>query len=192
MSGRHDPSGPVVITCIGTLSSDHHVAVRPSGFAQDFGNFQIPDAMAQASKERQKFGRFYYRFPNGEAGTDVFDRMSDFISTLFQSMDATDGDDNGVDNYVLVTHGLLMRIFCMCYLRWTVDEFNQVCTLALCLESPGRNHPSYTGCCGHSQLSLTAECVGSTYALPCARDRRSPVVSRFGTRPTARSGSSRN
>lgn len=30
------------------------------------------------------------------------------------------------DNYVLITHGLLMRIFCMCYLRWTVTEFEQV------------------------------------------------------------------
>ena len=29
-------------------------------------------------------------------------------------------------NYVLVTHGLLMRIFCMCYLRWTVTEFEKV------------------------------------------------------------------
>jgi hypothetical protein len=87
--------------------------------------------MSRATSERQKFGRFYYRFPNGEAGTDVFDRMSDFISTLFQSMDApADGEggdaDEDVDNYVLVTHGLLMRIFCMCYLKWTVDEFNQV------------------------------------------------------------------
>ena len=26
-----------------------------------------------------KFGRFFFRFPNGEAGTDVFDRVSDFI-----------------------------------------------------------------------------------------------------------------
>ena len=29
-------------------------------------------------------------------------------------------------NYVLVTHGLLMRIFCMCYFKWTVREFEQV------------------------------------------------------------------
>ena len=29
-------------------------------------------------------------------------------------------------NYALVTHGLLMRIFCMCYLRWTTNEFEQV------------------------------------------------------------------
>ena len=30
-----------------------------------------------------------------------------------------------VENFVLVTHGLLMRIFCMCYFRWTVAEFEQ-------------------------------------------------------------------
>ena len=45
---------------------------------QDFGNFQDPEGMATVFRERQKFGRFYYRFPNGEAGTDVYDRMSDF------------------------------------------------------------------------------------------------------------------
>ena len=31
-----------------------------------------------------------------------------------------------VRNYVLVTHGLLMRVFCMCYFRWTVTEFEEV------------------------------------------------------------------
>jgi hypothetical protein len=29
-------------------------------------------------------------------------------------------------NVVLVTHGLLMRIFCMCFFGWTVAEFEQV------------------------------------------------------------------
>ena len=38
------------------------------------------------SHRRQEFGRFYYRFPNGEAGTDVFDRMASFITYLFRSM----------------------------------------------------------------------------------------------------------
>ena len=39
--------------------------------------------MKQVFRERQKFGRFYYRFPNGEAGTDVFDRTASFITYLF-------------------------------------------------------------------------------------------------------------
>lgn len=94
--------------------------------------------------ERSRFGRFYYRFDNGEAGTDVFDRMTTFITYLFRSMGAKRGYFQGrqspsaedgelnlrrarpVRNYVLVTHGLLMRIFCMCYFRWTVTEFERV------------------------------------------------------------------
>ena len=42
--------------------------------------------MKQVFRERQKFGRFYYRFPNGEAGTDVFDRMASFLTFLFRTM----------------------------------------------------------------------------------------------------------
>ena len=91
--------------------------------------------MDEVFRERQKFGRFYYRFPDGEAGTDVFDRMASFIAYLFRSMseqrymepaEAPEHDTPATDNYVIVTHGLLMRIFCMCYLRWTVLEFEQV------------------------------------------------------------------
>lgn len=88
---------------------------------QDFGNFQDAEQMAKVYEERQKFGRFYYRFPNGEAGTDVFDRVNDFWSTLLRSMDTSP-----VENLVLVTHGLLMRIFCMVYFHWTVEEFEEV------------------------------------------------------------------
>jgi hypothetical protein len=91
--------------------------------------------MEKVFSDRQKFGRFYYRFPNGEAGTDVFDRTSDFLSMLFGAFDGgglgamrtLDGRRaKPAENYVLVTHGLIMRIFCMCYLRWTVSEFEQV------------------------------------------------------------------
>jgi len=60
------------------------------------------------------------------AGTDVFDRMASFITYLFRTMTERDYFDDGraahepaappPQNYVLVTHGLLMRIFCMCSL----------------------------------------------------------------------------
>lgn len=95
---------------------------------QDFGNFQNSHYMETVYKERQKFGRFYYRFPNGEAGTDVYDRVCEFWSTLFRFMDQPSRNEaqKPAENYVLVTHGLLMRIFCMCYFRWTVTEFEQV------------------------------------------------------------------
>jgi broad specificity phosphatase PhoE len=100
---------------------------------QDFGNFQDAEAMRRVYEERQKFGRFYYRFPNGEAGTDVFDRVCDFWGTLYRYMDGENRNprdpstyDKPLENIVIVTHGLLMRIFCMCYFKWTVKEFEQV------------------------------------------------------------------
>lgn len=93
---------------------------------QDFGNFQDSASMEKVYAERQKFGRFYYRFPNGEAGTDVYARVCDFWSALYRFMDVSPSDERYVENFVLITHGLLMRIFCMCYFRWTVLEFEQV------------------------------------------------------------------
>ena len=109
------------------------VTSEPRLREQDFGNFQDPSSMEAVFAERQAFGRFYFRFPDGEAGTDVFDRVAAFITYLFRTMGRTgyfeDGDDPRsapAQNYVLVTHGLLMRIFCMCYFGWTVREFEQI------------------------------------------------------------------
>ena len=31
---------------------------------------------------RAKFGRFWYRFQNGESGADVYDRVGNFFGTL--------------------------------------------------------------------------------------------------------------
>jgi broad specificity phosphatase PhoE len=51
---------------------------------QQFGNFQNGEAMLNAKCERSTFGRFYYRFPEGEAGLDVYNRVTSFIATLFR------------------------------------------------------------------------------------------------------------
>ena len=91
----------------------------------DFGNFQNASEMAVILAERQRFGRFYFRFPNGEAVTDVYDRVNDFWQDMAQQS-AEGGPHAVVDNVVLVTHGLLMRTFCMSYLGWTPSEFEQV------------------------------------------------------------------
>ena len=41
---------------------------------QDFGNFQNAEGKHTEKAERLRFGRFFYRFPNGESGADVYDR----------------------------------------------------------------------------------------------------------------------
>jgi len=47
---------------------------------QDFGNFQVQDRMNVIKEARQRFGRFFYRFPEGESAADVFDRVSSTLS----------------------------------------------------------------------------------------------------------------
>jgi broad specificity phosphatase PhoE len=46
---------------------------------QDFGNFQDPAQMQVCKTERLRFGTFYYRFPQGESGADVYDRVSNWM-----------------------------------------------------------------------------------------------------------------
>ncbi|CAN1220012.1 Phosphoglycerate mutase-like protein AT74 [Linum perenne] len=43
---------------------------------QDFGNFQVTERMKVIKEAREKFGRFFFRFPEGESAADVFDRVS--------------------------------------------------------------------------------------------------------------------
>lgn len=45
---------------------------------QDFGNFQDAEGKKKEKADRLRFGRFYYRFPDGESGADVYDRLTIF------------------------------------------------------------------------------------------------------------------
>ncbi|TYH40815.1 hypothetical protein ES332_D12G272800v1 [Gossypium tomentosum] len=43
---------------------------------QDFGNFQDREKMRLDKALRLRYGRFFYRFPNGESAADVYDRIT--------------------------------------------------------------------------------------------------------------------
>jgi len=90
---------------------------------QDFGNFQDPERILLDKEDRVKFGRFWYRFPNGESGADVYDRLTIFEDHM--SRDMMMGRFRGM-NLVLVTHGLTLRVWLMRWFHWTVDEFLEV------------------------------------------------------------------
>lgn len=95
---------------------------------QDFGNYQT-QAMAEIKKERLRFGRFFYRFPNGESGADVYDRVSSFFETLFRQFKRSPISDIGGDeDYVLliVSHGLTIRLFVMKFLGFDVSYFEKL------------------------------------------------------------------
>jgi broad specificity phosphatase PhoE len=95
---------------------------------QQFGNFQDTEAIRKAKNERRRFGRFFYRFPQGEAGLDVYNRVSSFISTIYRDIRARHEFEvrhnaNGIQtkselanlNIVIVTHGITLRLLLM---RW--------------------------------------------------------------------------
>lgn len=103
------------------LHSKHKISWHedPRIREQDFGNYQNPDAINQAKKERMRFGAFYYRFPNGESASDVYDRVSTFLDSLWRSFFS-----HRHTNYVIVTHGISIRVLLSRYFRYTIDQFH--------------------------------------------------------------------
>lgn len=82
---------------------------------QDFGNFQPCSAeMSRMWQERAAYGHFFYRIPNGESAADAYDRVSGFNESLWRQF----GEDDFPSVCVLVTHGLMTRVFLM---KWQVE-----------------------------------------------------------------------
>eukprot|EP00551_Chaetoceros_affinis_P012825 CAMPEP_0203669712 /NCGR_PEP_ID=MMETSP0090-20130426/6004_1 /ASSEMBLY_ACC=CAM_ASM_001088 /TAXON_ID=426623 /ORGANISM="Chaetoceros affinis, Strain CCMP159" /LENGTH=289 /DNA_ID=CAMNT_0050534449 /DNA_START=1 /DNA_END=870 /DNA_ORIENTATION=- len=109
------------------LNKDRIISIReePRISEQQFGNFQNVDEVVQAKQERHSFGRFYYRFKSGEAGLDVYSRVSSFISTLVRDCQQYQKAGYDLDNInvVIITHGLALRLFLMRWFQFNVQEF---------------------------------------------------------------------
>ncbi|CAF0994871.1 unnamed protein product [Didymodactylos carnosus] len=88
---------------------------------QEWGNFQELASRAAIVIERQKIGRFFYRFKDGESGADVYDRVSSFMDSMFREMDNHAMSEH---NICIVSHGLFMRLFLMRFFRWSVEKFH--------------------------------------------------------------------
>eukprot|EP00286_Rhodomonas_abbreviata_P000525 CAMPEP_0181290370 /NCGR_PEP_ID=MMETSP1101-20121128/1377_1 /TAXON_ID=46948 /ORGANISM="Rhodomonas abbreviata, Strain Caron Lab Isolate" /LENGTH=431 /DNA_ID=CAMNT_0023394649 /DNA_START=132 /DNA_END=1423 /DNA_ORIENTATION=+ len=111
---------------------------EPRMAEQQFGNLQNLDAIRKSKNERHMYGRFFYRFPNGEAGLDVYNRVTSFISTLRR-----DHVEEGCTP-IIITHGLALRLFLMAWFQWTVEEFETTqnphnCGIAVMERIPGED-----------------------------------------------------
>ncbi|CAM6085285.1 unnamed protein product [Calypogeia fissa] len=94
---------------------------------QDFGNFQDREKMRVEKEVRLRYGRFFYRFPNGESAADVYDRITGFRETLRADVDVgrfqrPESRSKNM-NLVMVSHGLTLRVFLMRWYKWTVEQF---------------------------------------------------------------------
>ncbi|KAH0372395.1 phosphoglycerate mutase-like protein, partial [Aureobasidium melanogenum] len=90
---------------------------------QDFGNFQPCSAeMERMWQERADYGHFFYRIPNGESAADAYDRVSGFNESLWRNF----SEDDFPSVCVLVTHGLMTRVFLMKWYHWSVEYFEDL------------------------------------------------------------------
>ncbi|KAF2439496.1 phosphoglycerate mutase-like protein [Karstenula rhodostoma CBS 690.94] len=90
---------------------------------QDFGNFQPCSAeMERMWQERADYGHFFYRIPNGESAADAYDRVSGFNESMWRQFNEPDFPSV----CVLVTHGLMTRVFLMKWYHWSVEYFEDL------------------------------------------------------------------
>lgn len=73
-------------------------------------------------QERADYGHFFYRIPNGESAADAYDRISGFNESLWRSF----GEDDFASVCVLVTHGLMTRVFLMKWYHFSVEYFEDL------------------------------------------------------------------
>ena len=89
---------------------------------QEWGHKSGQSFNMDFEKERDDYGHFYWRFPDGESCADVFDRLSDFMHTLHRDFDKSDFPEN----VIIVTHGMSMRLFLMRWFHYTVERFERI------------------------------------------------------------------
>lgn len=115
---------------LGQLDPAKVVAVReePRVSEQQFGNLQSVALMQEAKRDRNSFGRFYFRFPDGESALDVYSRVSSFIATIYRDVDAMRSERllTNETNIVVVAHGLSARVLIMRWFQLPVCDFEKL------------------------------------------------------------------
>lgn len=86
---------------------------------QEYGGKMRDYDRVDFEKEREEFGKFFYRMNGGESAADVFDRMSDFLNTLNRDF----MKDKFPKNVIICGHGMSNRVFVMRFFHIVVEEF---------------------------------------------------------------------
>ena len=84
--------------------------------------------MERMWQERAEYGHFFYRIPNGESAADAYDRVSGFNESLWRGF----GEEGAASVVVIVTHGLMARVFLMRWFRFSVEYFEDLRNVGHC------------------------------------------------------------
>ncbi len=89
---------------------------------QEWGNLRNAEATDRLEEERNKFGTFHYRFPDGESGADVYDRCSALLETVYRDF----GKESFPQNCAFIGHGLTNRLLAARWLHWSPEQYEQL------------------------------------------------------------------
>jgi broad specificity phosphatase PhoE len=70
---------------------------------------------------REIHGKFYFRMEGGESPADGYDRVSGFLETMMRQIRR-----KGVNNVLIVSHGLTIRCFAMRFMHLKVEQFDDI------------------------------------------------------------------
>ncbi len=89
---------------------------------QEWGHFSSPEELIRINEERNRFGQFYYRVPNGESGSDVYTRMCLFLDSMNRDFQRPEFPDNTL----IVSHGMAIRLFLCRFFKYSVEFFETI------------------------------------------------------------------
>ncbi len=89
---------------------------------QEYGNLQ--SNMDKQFEDQKNVGVYFYRFKDGESGSDVHARISIFLQYLFRRILSI--DYHAWDNIVIVSHELTIKFFMMNFLNLPVKEYENL------------------------------------------------------------------
>lgn len=92
----------------------------------DMGRYDSIEEMKSHFCEQQRYGPFFYRFPHGESGADVCDRVTSFLSTFQRERSELRPETN----VLIFTHDIVIRMFIKRWFHLTVDTFHQMAPVA--------------------------------------------------------------
>lgn len=141
---------------------------------QDFGNFQPCSAeMERMWQERADYGHFFYRIPNGESAADAYDRISGFNESMWRLF----GEEDFPNVCVLVTHGLMTRVFLMKWYHWSVEYFEDLRNVNHCEFIVMKQNPSNGRYILQNELRTWSELKRRTAALASSSASTTSITS---------------
>lgn len=88
----------------------------------DFGRYNDVNEFFHHLEQCEKYGPFFYRFPHGESGADVCDRVTSFIGSFQRERLELKPDTN----VLVITHDIVIRMFIKRWFHLNVETFHQM------------------------------------------------------------------